>query len=102
MLFRSDASKVALVHLVARLVRGGYRLLDTQFVNDHLKRFGAVEVPRGDYLQMLAEALEHEVDHVNGILYVDRLDSPADLIKLDSTDWATARPVQHGEEASDG
>jgi peptide deformylase len=51
---------------------------------------------------LLAEALEHEVDHVNGILYVDRLDSPADLIKLDSTDWATARPVQRGEEASNG
>jgi peptide deformylase len=46
---------------------------------------------------LLAEALEHEVDHVNGILYVDRLDSPQDLVKLDGTDWATARPV--GERA---
>src|SRR4029077_17001811 len=41
-----DASKVALVHLVARLRVGGFRLLDTQFVTDHLKSFGAVEVPR--------------------------------------------------------
>ena len=41
-----DASKIALVHLVARLEAGGYRLLDTQFVTEHLKTFGAVEVPQ--------------------------------------------------------
>ncbi len=41
-----DASKVALVHLVARLKAGGFRLLDTQFVTDHLRNFGAVELPR--------------------------------------------------------
>ena len=41
-----DASKIALVHLVARLRAGGYRLLDTQFVTDHLRTFGAVEVPQ--------------------------------------------------------
>jgi hypothetical protein len=46
---------------------------------------------------LLAEALEHEVDHVNGILYVDRLDSMDDLFKLDGTDWATAQPVSSGE-----
>jgi peptide deformylase len=46
---------------------------------------------------LLAEALEHEVDHVNGILYVDRLDSMDDLFKLDGTDWATAKPVSSGE-----
>jgi leucyl/phenylalanyl-tRNA--protein transferase len=53
----TDASKVALVELVARLIRGGYVLLDTQFVTDHLKRFGAVEVPRERYKEMLAAAL---------------------------------------------
>src|SRR5579875_1408232 len=53
----TDASKVALVHLVARLIRGGYRLLDTQFVTDHLKRFGATEVSRARYRHMLREAL---------------------------------------------
>jgi leucyl/phenylalanyl-tRNA--protein transferase len=53
----TDASKVALVHLVARLVAGGYRLLDTQFVTDHLVQFGTVEVPRRAYHQMLIEAL---------------------------------------------
>ncbi|MBM4416107.1 MAG: peptide deformylase [Chloroflexi bacterium] len=43
---------------------------------------------------LLAQALQHEVDHVNGVLYVDRLDSRDDLVKLDGTDWATAQPVQ--------
>ena len=46
---RRDASKVALVHLVARLNAGGFRLLDTQFVTDHLKSFGCLEIPRDDY-----------------------------------------------------
>ena len=57
-----DASKVALVHLVARLRAGGFRLLDTQFVTDHLKTFGAVEVPRKQYHKLLAEALTGEAD----------------------------------------
>jgi leucyl/phenylalanyl-tRNA--protein transferase len=52
-----DASKIALVHLVARLRVGGYRLLDTQFVTDHLQTFGAFEVPRRRYHKMLEEAL---------------------------------------------
>ncbi|KLK93063.1 leucyl/phenylalanyl-tRNA--protein transferase [Microvirga vignae] len=55
-----DASKVALVHLVARLKRGGFTLLDTQFVTSHLAQFGAVEVPRRTYKQMLRAAMEHE------------------------------------------
>ena len=48
-----DASKVALVHLVARLKAGGFALLDTQFVTDHLKTFGAIEVPRRAYHKLL-------------------------------------------------
>jgi leucyl/phenylalanyl-tRNA--protein transferase len=52
-----DASKVALVHLVARLRVGGYRLLDTQFVTAHLARFGAIEIPREDYRKRLRAAL---------------------------------------------
>ncbi|CAI8030989.1 Leucyl/phenylalanyl-tRNA--protein transferase [Geodia barretti] len=52
-----DASKVALVHLVARLKAGGFTLLDTQFVTPHLSRFGAVEMPRARYLSQLADAL---------------------------------------------
>jgi leucyl/phenylalanyl-tRNA--protein transferase len=57
-----DASKVALVHLVARLRAGGFKLLDTQFVTDHLKTFGAVEVARKQYHKLLAEALTGEAD----------------------------------------
>ncbi len=53
----TDASKVALVHLVARLRYGGYSLLDTQFVTKHLGRFGAQEIPRDDYRQRLNSAL---------------------------------------------
>jgi leucyl/phenylalanyl-tRNA--protein transferase len=55
----TDASKVALVHLVARLRRGGYRLLDTQFLTPHLAQFGGVEVSRARYHRLLAEALRY-------------------------------------------
>ena len=53
----TDASKVALVHLVARLKRGGFQLLDTQFVTPHLRRFGAIEISRGAYRRRLAVAV---------------------------------------------
>lgn len=52
-----DASKVALVELVARLRAGGFTLLDTQFVTDHLRRFGAIEIPRATYLSRLKAAI---------------------------------------------
>jgi leucyl/phenylalanyl-tRNA--protein transferase len=57
-----DASKVALVHLVAHLKVGGYRLLDTQFLTDHLKLFGAIELPRIRYHRILAAALKDAAD----------------------------------------
>ena len=57
-----DASKVALVHLVARLKRGGFRLLDTQFVTQHLAQFGALEVPRREYKRLLAAALDEPAE----------------------------------------
>jgi leucyl/phenylalanyl-tRNA--protein transferase len=57
-----DASKVALVHLIARLRAGGFKLLDTQFVTDHLKGFGAVEVPRRQYHKLLEAALGTDGD----------------------------------------
>ena len=57
-----DASKIALVHLVARLRAGGFRLLDSQYVTDHLRTFGAVEVPRRRYHRMLEDALSGEAD----------------------------------------
>jgi leucyl/phenylalanyl-tRNA--protein transferase len=52
-----DASKAALVHLVMRLKEKEYTLLDTQFTTPHLQRFGALEIPRAEYLQRLEEAL---------------------------------------------
>jgi leucyl/phenylalanyl-tRNA--protein transferase len=52
-----DASKVALVHLVARLRLGGFALLDTQFITRHLAQFGGVEISRDDYRARLAAAL---------------------------------------------
>lgn len=55
-----DASKVALVHLVDALRRGGFTLLDTQFITTHLAQFGAVEIPRAQYLSLLNQALNRE------------------------------------------
>ena len=57
-----DASKVALVHLVARLREGGFKLLDTQFLTSHLVQFGGIEIPRDDYVKLLDEALRREAD----------------------------------------
>jgi len=55
----TDASKVALVHLVARLRHGRYRLLDTQFLTPHLAQFGGIEITRARYHRLLAEALRY-------------------------------------------
>ena len=55
--FERDTSKIALVHLVARLKFGKFILLDTQFVTGHLKQFGAIEIPRNEYHKLLKEAL---------------------------------------------
>ncbi|HYZ32652.1 MAG TPA: leucyl/phenylalanyl-tRNA--protein transferase [Crenalkalicoccus sp.] len=55
-----DASKIALVHLVARLRLGGFTLLDAQFLTEHLAQFGAREIPRADYKRRLAAAVSAE------------------------------------------
>ena len=57
-----DASKVALVHLVARLNVGGFRLLDTQFTTRHLKQFGVVEIDRRHYQRLLDDAIQRDAD----------------------------------------
>jgi leucyl/phenylalanyl-tRNA--protein transferase len=54
---RTDASKICLVHLVERMKTGGFRLLDTQFTTEHLRTFGAIDVPKANYEDMLANAL---------------------------------------------
>jgi leucyl/phenylalanyl-tRNA---protein transferase len=65
-----DASKVALVHLVARLIAGGFKLLDTQYVTEHLRSFGAVEIPRRRYSVLLDQAISGSADFAK--LAVDR------------------------------
>jgi leucyl/phenylalanyl-tRNA--protein transferase len=57
-----DASKIALTHLAARLWKGGFTVFDTQYINPHLKQFGAYEIPRGEYLPRLRKALAAEAD----------------------------------------
>lgn len=65
-----DASKIALVHLIARLKAGGFTLCDTQYVTDHLRTFGAVEVPKKRYHKLLEDALNGTADFA--ALPVDR------------------------------
>ena len=72
---RTDASKIALVHLVARLRAGGFRLLDAQFTNDHLQQFGIFEVTREQFQQRLQLALA----------------APADLLIAENSDIHVAR-----------
>ena len=59
---KNDASKIALVHLMARLHHGNFRLLDAQFANDHLHQFGVTEIDRLDFQGCLAEALASDSD----------------------------------------
>ena len=66
-----DASKIALVHLVARLKVGRYHLLDTQFLTEHLAQFGAVDIPRADYRRRLQTAMEREADFYRFPAYAD-------------------------------
>jgi leucyl/phenylalanyl-tRNA---protein transferase len=58
----TDASKVALVHLIARLKFGGFTLLDAQFVNPHLLQFGSLAIKKADYHKLLEPALEKDAD----------------------------------------
>jgi leucyl/phenylalanyl-tRNA--protein transferase len=66
-----DASKIALVHLAARLIVGRFTLLDTQFLTEHLSQFGAVDIPRADYRRRLNKALEREADFYRFPAYAD-------------------------------
>ena len=63
----TDASKIALVHLVAQLLEGGFVLLDAQFHNPHLEQFGLVEIPRADFKRRLNAALEVKADFYRGL-----------------------------------
>lgn len=74
----TDASKVALVYLLARLKVGGYSLLDAQFITPHLSRFGAIEIPRMVYRNRLQEALRTKGDF--HLLSLD--ESPETVLQL--------------------
>jgi leucyl/phenylalanyl-tRNA--protein transferase len=63
----SDASKVAFVSLVGHLRRRGFVLLDTQIMNEHMRQFGAIEIPRTEYLSVLASALSADVSFAGGL-----------------------------------
>jgi leucyl/phenylalanyl-tRNA---protein transferase len=78
-----DASKIALVHLVARLKAGGYALLDTQFVTDHLRTFNAVELPRRQYQKLLEAAVAAKADFA--ALATGRALSGAEALRLAKT-----------------
>jgi len=60
--YARDASKIALLHLAARLAYGGFKLLDTQFVTDHLRQFGTVELNREEFHRLLEKALDVQAD----------------------------------------
>lgn len=59
---RTGASKIAMAHLIERLQAGGYRLLDTQFVTEHLRSLGGIEIPREEYELRLADAIGRRGD----------------------------------------
>lgn len=84
---KTDASKVALAHLVERLDVGGFRLLDTQFVTAHLASLGGIEIPRASYEARLGEALAHRGD----FFALDRAAAAADLA-TDGISLPVARP----------
>ena len=60
--FVSNASKVTLVHLIERLKVGGYKILDTQFINEHLKQFGAIEVSNNEFKKIIKKNINEEAD----------------------------------------
>ncbi len=78
----TDASKIALAHLVARLRRGGYRLLDTQFVTSHLEQFGVTEVGRGEYQAILSSALAADASFYRGPLASEELEFRQSLTQI--------------------
>ena len=73
-----DCSKLALVYLVARLKAGGFTLLDTQFVTDHLRQFGCIEIPKRDYRKRLEAALQRGAHY--GIWPKDETPAPQTVL----------------------
>jgi leucyl/phenylalanyl-tRNA--protein transferase len=80
----ADASKVALIHLVLRLRKGGYSLLDTQFTTPHLRQFGAIEVPREHYKGLLSKALMRAASFPDDLSEEETRDGLEALIELET------------------
>jgi leucyl/phenylalanyl-tRNA--protein transferase len=74
----TDASKVALIYLVARLLHGGFTLLDTQFVTDHLRQFGTVELGKRQFHR----ALRHAIGVKSAFLALDSGASPETVLAI--------------------
>lgn len=87
-----DASKIALFYLMARLIHGGFTLLDTQFVTPHLMQFGAIEVGREDFHKLLDKALDHDGDFK--ALHDDA--TAADVLKIISENQRDFGGPTHG------
>jgi len=60
----TDASKIALVHLCARLYMGGFEILDSQFINDHLRQFGVYEIPQEEYVDVIQNKMITQADFI--------------------------------------
>ena len=60
--FVSNASKVTLIHLLERLKVGGFKILDTQFINEHLKQFGAIEVSNKEFKNIILKNINEKAD----------------------------------------
>lgn len=89
----TDASKVALVHLVLRLRRGGFRLLDIQFTTPHLRQFGAIEISRREYRTRLVPAITARADFPRA---VDDAEVEAFLGSLGDPGLARGKGLQSG------
>ena len=76
--YERDASKIALVYLAARLAHGGFRLLDTQFVTDHLRQFGTVELNREEFHRLLEAALRVK----GNFLQMPKAATPAEILAV--------------------
>jgi leucyl/phenylalanyl-tRNA--protein transferase len=97
MFFRiSNASKVALVHLVRQLRAGGFVLLDTQYTTDHLERFGVVEIPRAAYRERLDDALAVDTT------WWPLADAEAADLDRPVTDFASSSAAPGNEGAANG
>ena len=68
-----NASKIALVHLCARLKAGGFTVLDTQFTNAHLEQFGIYEIPQDDYEALIQTEMNKQADFILGEMSEEEL-----------------------------